>query len=141
MAENLRVRLNPADRRTEERRSWRGFGIGMGILFLLMAWRAWLKGGHETALAASAAVSIAAAFIHPAIFRLPYNVWMPVARTLARVNTWIVCAILYYIVLTPYAVLARMLGARFLQTDLKAKDSYWNIKPPRDPIESTRRTF
>jgi hypothetical protein len=139
--ENLRARLNPADRRADELRAWRGFGIGLGILFLLMAWRAERKGGHETALAASALASIVAAFVHPGIFRPLYGAWMPVARLIARVNTWIVCAILYYAVLTPYAVLARLLGARFLEKGPKIKDGYWSVEPPRDPAESARRTF
>lgn len=140
MAENLRAGLRSEGRRANKIRAWRGFGVGLGILFLLLAWRAWRKGGHETALAASALASIIAALAHPAIFRSPYEAWIPAARFLARANAWIVCAILYYVVLAPYAILARMLGARFLATEMKAKDSYWKIKPPSDPAESTRRT-
>lgn len=98
MAENLRARLNPEDRRAAET-------------------------------------------LHLAFFRLPYEGWRPIARVLARVNAWLACAILYYLVLTPYAVLARMLGARFLRTGPERRDTYWTVVPPRDPVESTRRTF
>ena len=141
MDEDFRVRLKPEDRRADELRSWRGFGVGLGILLLLGAWRSWRRGGGEAAWIVTAFISIAAALAHPASFRWPYRLWMPLARVLARVNTWIVCSLFYYVVLTPYAVLARALGARFLETELKAKDSYWNIKPKRDPAESARRSF
>ena len=141
MAENIRTRLSREDRRADELRAWRGFGIGLGLLALLSARRAWRDGGHAAAPVAFALASIAAALIHPAIFRLPYRVLMPVTRVVARVVTWVVCAILYYVVLTPYAVFARTTGARFLKTELKDEDSYWNISPPRDPAESARRTF
>jgi hypothetical protein len=139
--ENVRPRLNPEDRRADELRAWRGFGVGLGILFCLFAWRAWRKGGHETALAAAAVACLTAAFVRPEIFRPLYKTWMPVARFLARINTWVVCAILYYLVLTPYAVFARMLGARFLRTPPKDQDSFWIVKPPRDPAVTARESF
>lgn len=141
MDEDLRARLSPEDRRAGEPRAWRGFGIGLGVLLLLAAWRARVRGGPAAALAALALADLAAAAARPRCFRPAYALWMPVARLLARVNTWIVCAVLYYVVLTPYAAAARLLGERFLETALRDGDSYWKVRSPRDPAESSRRSF
>ena len=141
MDENLRTRLRPEDRRADELRAWRGFGIGLGGLLLLAAWRALVRGGPAPALAALALSALATATARPRFFRPAYALWMPVARLLARINTRIVCAVLYYAVLTPYAVAARLLGVRFLETDLRDNDSYWKVRSPRDPVKSSRRSF
>lgn len=141
MDEDLRARLKTEDRRTDERRAWRGFGIGLGAILLLLAWRARVKHGPSLLLAATALADLALAAAAPRAFRLAYALWMPAARVLARVNTWIVCFILYYAALTPYAAAARLLGVRFLETGLRDGDSYWKVRSPRDPVESSRRSF
>ena len=81
------------------------------------------------------------ALLRPDAFRPFYRAWMPAARLLARANTAVVCAILYYLVLTPYALFARAVGARFLEREPKGKDGYWNVLQKRDPAESSRRQF
>ena len=119
----------------------RGFGLGLGVLLLVLAWRSPAGSGRAPALVAGALASFVSAWAYPPIFSAPYRLWMPAVRILARVNSWIVCAVLYHLVLTPYAIVARLMGARFLETELRVKESYWNVKPPRDPAESARRAF
>lgn len=136
MDEDLLPRLTPEPAAARERRALRGFGVGLGLALLLLAWR-----GGRASLAALGAASALLALARPACFAAPYALWMPVARALARANLWLVCGLLYYLVVTPYGLLLRALGLRPLELALREKDSYWEEKPPRDPVESSRRIF
>jgi len=141
MEEDLRPRLSPLPPGERERRALRGFGIGLGIVLLVFAWRA--RGDAESSgmIAGLAAASVLLALARPSAFGPAYRLWMPVARFLARVNLRLVCGILYYLVVTPNGLLLRALGLRPLELKLRGKDSYWEEKPPSDPVESTRRIF
>lgn len=136
MEEDLLPRLIPEPAGARERRAWRGFGVGVGLLLLYFAWR-----GRSLPLAGLGAAGVVLALARPESFAPPYALWLPVARALARANLWLVCGLLYYLVVTPYGLLLRALGLRPLELGLREKDSYWEEKPPRDPVESTRRIF
>jgi len=58
-----------------------------------------------------------------------------------RAQTRALCAILYYLVLAPYALVLRLFGIRFLDTEIDGRDSYWTPRPPRDPAETARRLY
>jgi len=139
MEEELRPRLNPAAPGELERRALRGFGLGLGILFFIIAWRAPAR--YAAGLVVLGVASAALSRIRPALFGPLFRAWMPVVGVLARVNLWLVCGILYYLVVTPYGLLLRALGLSPLALALREKDSYWEEKPARDPVESTRGIF
>lgn len=141
MENDLRPRLIPAAPEELERRALRGFGTGFGILLLIVAWRLRGRPPAAASLAAAAAACFALASWRPALLRPAYRAWMPVVGVLAKVNLWLICGILYYLVVTPYGLLLRALGFAPLETRLREKDSYWEEKPPRDPAESARSIF
>lgn len=136
MEEDLRARLTPVDPAAERRRLLRGFGVGLGAILLFFAWRQ-----RSPALAAGAGASWLLAAVFPAAFGPVYSLWMPVVGVLARLNIWLVCGFLYYVVITPYALLLRLCGKRLLELGLREGDSYWKEKPARDPAESARRAY
>jgi hypothetical protein len=140
MEEDLRLGLDekPGERRV---RALRGFGIGLGFVFLLFAFRAWRRDGAVHGWAVIAPLSWMTAVLYPHVFSTVYDPWMRVVRILARANQAILCAVLFYVVITPYAVLLRLLGVQPLSLTLREKDSYWEEHPPRDPAESARRPF
>lgn len=121
--------------------SLRGFGLGLGVVIALLALRARLRDGALPAWAAAALAPWLLAALRPGGLGPLYDAWMALARPLARLNTWLVCAALYYLVITPYGLLLRGLGAGPLALRLRERDSYWEEKPPRDPAESARRLF
>lgn len=141
MEEDLRPRLIPVPPEEAERRALGGFGLGLGILLLVFAWRARAHGHSPAALAVLACASALLSRVRPSAFGPLYRVWMPAAAVLARANLWLVCGILYYLVVTPYGLLLRALGLSPLALKLREKDSYWEEKPPRDPVESSRNIF
>ena len=136
MEEELRPRLIPRDPVAEQARVLRGFGVGLGILFSLLAWRLQARG-----FAAAAVACLVVAGIRPQCFGVIFRLWMPVVGVLAWINLWVLCGILYYLVVTPYGLFLRMLGLSPLALRLREKNSYWENKPARDPAESARRIF
>lgn len=136
--DDLRPRLNPLAPEQAERRVLRGFGIGFGVLLFLFAWR----GHHRTLLAALGTASVLLGSAVPLVLRPLYRAWMPVVKVLGFVNLWLICGILYYLVVTPYALLLRLCGWKALDSGFEpGRETYWEEKEPRDAAESARRIF
>lgn len=86
---------------------WQGRAIGIGVMLvgLLMAIGLWfeLRGAQ-----------------------LFYASWMKVARRMARFTTGLGLSLLYLLLLTPLAVVARICGKCFLDVKFREpRDSYW----------------
>jgi hypothetical protein len=62
-------------------------------------------------------------------------------RGLGRLQLWLFCGAFYWLLLTPYALLLRLCGKRFLEGIDRGAASYWEDAPPRDPAESSRRPY
>jgi len=65
----------------------------------------------------------------PSSLKSVYKVWMGFAIALGWIVSRFIIIILFYIVVTPVAMLARLFGKKFL--DLKFRDnkeSYWTVK-------------
>jgi hypothetical protein len=111
----------------------RSFGFAFGGLFTVIAlWRAW-RGRTDAAggFAAAAAVMLLVAFAAPRIFDAPNRLWMRFARALGWVNSRILLSILFYLVITPYGALQRMLGRDRLGQRWRATKPSWTPAPER----------
>ncbi len=138
MEKDICPRLNPLAPEQAERRALRGFGIGLGLLLFFFAWR----GHHRPALLPLGAVSLALGAVLPSALRPLYRLWMPVAGVLGAINLWLICGALYYLVVTPYALLLRLCGWRALDDGFeRGAATYWTDKEPREAAESSRRIF
>lgn len=122
MARPLSARLGASYPATAGRR----FGLTIGLAFMALSalarWR-----GHPTPsvmLGALGAAAIAAAFIVPAKLGPVEAAWMRLARAISRLTTPLFMGIVYFIVLTPTALLRRRLGGSEL-TRRRGADGYW----------------
>lgn len=127
---------------TPTRRELRQFGCGMGLLFGLVGGALYWQGRSGAGLFLAAALTgIAFWFAWPGTRPL-YQVWMCIATGLGRVVTTILLTLVYLLLLTPLALLARCLGKRFLSLSPQAEIlSYWTIRPKgeADPDACTRQ--
>ena len=65
------------------------------------------------------------------------KLWMKLARCLAVVNTGIILTFVFVVLITPLAVLLRVLGRQPIETgDFQGVSSYWR---PRHPEEFTAK--
>ena len=133
MEEDLRPRLIAVPPEAAERAALRGFGVGLGLILF------WFARHGRLPLAALGAASLLLAWARPRVFRPLFRLWMPVVGVLAKVNLWLLCGILYYLVVTPWGLLLRAFGLRPLELAPEpGAASYWVVKPARDPKESSR---
>lgn len=121
------------------RKEFREFGVGLGIILALFAL---LLGRKEAPVApylfGAGALSLTFAWVIPAALGPIYTVWMKGAMALGAVNAFILTTLIYYLVITPYAIVARLMGKDLLDERLRTGESYWK---PRDGASDPRRQF
>ena len=93
-------------------REGRRFGLTVGLALLGLGGLAWWRGRVPVAgvLWVAAGLLFLAALLAPARLRPVERVWMRWARLMSTVTTPILVGVLYFVVITPMAVLMRALG-------------------------------
>ncbi len=82
--------------------------------------------------------------IFPKAWAYFFRFWMHwVARTMAWVMTRVLLSLFFFLVMSPYVLLLRLFGKRFLDTEWKdGKDSYWLPREaPEYELERYRKQF
>jgi hypothetical protein len=112
----------------------RNFGLAVGAVLLiiggLLFWKE--RPSHPYFLGLSAFL-IASGLIFPSLLKPFQKAWMTLAVILGWVMTRVILSILFYLVVTPIGVVARLAGTRFLELkwDKEAK-SYWNLREEKE---------
>lgn len=102
------------------------FGILVGGVFLcigLLMW--WKERGYFVLSITLASLLILFGIFYPRILKPLQKVWMALALVLGLVMTRIILVIFFYFCITPFALLARLFGKRFLDMPLDDRSSYW----------------
>ncbi len=112
-----------------DRKTLRNFGLLVGGVFLLLglvgAWRGHFAPGWLI-VAALGAILILLGLAVPASLRWPHRSWMAAAFALGWFVSRLVLLLLFYGVMTPVAVAARLAGKRFLDVRFReGRESYW----------------
>jgi len=116
------IKKIPADRR-----ALRNFGLLMaGVLLLAGSWLWWQGAASWPWMTGASALLAVIGLAVPATLRPFYKAWMILALILGWIMTRVILTLVYYLVLTPNALLGRAFGEQFLQlkTSTEAK-SYW----------------
>lgn len=115
-------------------RALRRAALGVGGVLLTVA--AWLLYRHRApgirlTLAGAGALLGLAGVLVPARLRAAYLGWMAVALAIGWVMSRVLLTLVFGVVLTPLALLARSTGKRFLALEPDAAaPSYWVRRPP-----------
>jgi len=119
-------------------REGRIFALTVAGGFLVVALLAMRRGGYrvEAAAFSVSAIGVLAALMIPGRLGPARRAWMKLGEAIGYVTTPILMAIVYYVFLTPIAIVRR-LG---LQRE-SAKDSRWHQRPPLPPRERLERQF
>jgi len=112
----------------------RSFGLTISAVGILAtAWLWWQEVGWWPWLLAAALLLILAALTAPVILRPLYRVWMTIALVLGWIMTRVLLALVFYLVLTPTALIARVCGKKFLDLGPdRGHDSYWVAREESD---------
>jgi hypothetical protein len=114
-----------------------------GVLLAVAAWN--LYRGRTTVVvifgALGAALVVAGLLVPPAA-RAFHTAWMRFAVLLGHVNSRVLLTLVYYLVVTPYGVVTRLLGRDPLRRRGAAQGSYWvQRKATRQAREQFERLF
>jgi hypothetical protein len=119
-------------------REGRIFALTLAGGFLAVALLAMRKGRHrvEDAALVLSAVGVLAALLIPGRLGPARRAWMKLGEAIGYVTTPILMAILYYVVVTPIAIVRRLAKQRRPTTDTS-----WHQRPPLPPRERMERQF
>ena len=112
----------------------RKFGItmavGLGVLGALFLWRG---KGEPMVFFGLAALFLILGLAAPAVLRPVQRAWMAFAIVLGWVMTRVILIVLFYVGITPVALVARIAGKRFLSLDFEPdRASYWERRTRPD---------
>jgi hypothetical protein len=122
MAERVPARLTS--------REGRRFGLTVGTAFLVLAGILWWRGRvtTSTVFATIGGALVMAALVMPTRLGPVERFWMAVAHAISRVTTPIVMAVMYFVILTPAAMLRRLFGENPL-VHREAANGFWKTRP------------
>jgi hypothetical protein len=111
----------------ESEKDLRKFGLTVGfVLVIISAALFYFEKSSAVYFAIIGAMLILIAVIYPKILKPLNKIWMSLAILLGYVMSRIILTILFYLVLTPIGLLAKLFGKKFL--DLKydnSAETYW----------------
>lgn len=126
--------------REEVRRSSdRSFGVVFAAAFLVIALFPLVRGGEPRLWAlAVAAAFLGAALIRPALLAPLNRLWFRFGLLLGRVTNPLIMGLVFFLVITPMAVIMRLRGKDplRLRPDREAK-SYWIERVPPGPAPAS----
>ena len=139
MSHEALTRHEPAEPPSE-----RSFAVVFTVFFTLVALWPLVKGRPWRPWALSlAAVILIAGWLAPSVLRVPNLLWFKLALLLNRVVSPVVIGLLFFVVVTPFAVVLRWLGKDLLRLRPRSDAStYWiDRNPPGPPPESMVEQF
>jgi hypothetical protein len=134
MDEGIRARLERS--RQPKPGQERVFALIWAAIFGLMASKkdSWL-------CAVLAAAMLALGFLKPAALKPVLVQWMRLAGVLGAINTYVILTVIFYVVMTPYGFLQKLLSKDPLDEALRTGDSYWKKKEPAAGLDPYERQF
>ena len=110
----------------------RTFGFTMAIAFAVLALlRMWRRGFDQLAILLTVVAVLFAilALMAPRSLAPINRAWMRFAEILGWINTRILLIVIFYLFVTPFGIVMRLLGRNPL--DFEKRDSYWT-EPPKN---------
>lgn len=119
--------------------SHRSFGVVFAVVFAVVAlWPLTADGGVRWWSLAIAAAFLAVALIRPAVLAPLNRLWTKFGLLLNRIVSPLVMGLLFFVVITPFALAVRLAGKDLLNLkhDPEA-ESYWIPREPPGPLPET----
>lgn len=119
----------------------RSFGLMLAALLLAAGvYRAWhgLPPAATLAMLAVGALSAtAAALLHPALLDPVARLWLRLGAILGMIVSPLVLAVIFFLLVTPIALIARLLGRDELRLKRPSGKSYWVARALPQPNDSS----
>jgi hypothetical protein len=114
----------------ESKKDLRKFGLTVGIVLLAIASLLYWKGKENyTAFEIIGGFLVVVSILFPIILRPLNKIWMTLAILMGWIMTRVILIVIFFIVLTPLSLIARLIGKDFLDLKIdKEKNSYWEVR-------------
>lgn len=110
----------------------RAFGYSVGtFLIFLGAFLLWRHSPSYTYFMAAGLLLTALGLVAPRLLKLPHRAWMSLAVLMGWFMTRLILIVLFFIVLTPIALILRLSGKRFLDLKSDCRASCWEHRAER----------
>ena len=127
-----------------DHRELRFFALGIALLLVLVFWGLlpWLRDRPEPLWPLlTAFVLVVMAWVWPPSVLPIYRAWLPVARILAAVNTWLLLGIVFLAILWPLGWVLRRLGKLQYRAGFEPGSTSYRVTVPPDHKTSVREPF
>jgi len=124
-----------ADKINTDIKTLKKFGVTMAAAFLVVAGIALQGNKHNVIFAAAVSLGFfIAAYLRPVILKPVYIPWMKFAFVLSWVNTRLILIAVFYLIVTPVAIVLKLSGVDLLGRRIeKTKQTYWLPKEKNSP--------
>ena len=113
----------------------RSFGITIGIiLFIISATLFYYDKSSYQIIAYIGGGFITLGTIIPILLKPIYILWMTFAVMLGWVMTRVILSLVFYLIMTPIGLIARLLGEDFLKLKRMDLNTYWSIRDSNSEI-------
>ena len=114
--------------------SEKSFGLVMATFFGLLGTYFYFKKGElNLFLMGFSGWLVVTSFFLPHSLKVPNLLWFKFGELLHRLISPLVIGFLFFVVLTPYSILLRLLGKDFLNLKKREEKTYWIKKDPIGP--------
>ncbi|MFC1679532.1 SxtJ family membrane protein [Elusimicrobiota bacterium] len=120
----------------------RVFGVGLGVVLSVFGALAWRKAAPSMPyLFAVAAVMALWGLIAPGSLVHVYRPWMKVVGVIGAINQFLLMGLVFYLIITPYSMVLKLLGKDLLDERLNTGESYWKAREPITDPKAYERQF
>jgi Saxitoxin biosynthesis operon protein SxtJ len=118
----------------ESKKDLRKFGLMVGfVLFALAGFLFWKGKTSYPVFGVTGVLLILTGTLFPIALKPLNKIWMTLAILMGWVMTRLILTILFFIVLTPLAFVARIFGKKFLDLKIdKNRKSYWEKRAKKE---------
>ena len=116
--------LSPSPQLPSEKR----FGLLFVVVFIVLASFGYIKGWKQSFVTVSIALAVLLALVTLVAPKLlaPFNrAWFALGQLMGRIVSPIVLGAIFFLILTPVAVMTRLFGRDELRLKRKSVESYW----------------
>ena len=120
------------------------FGVTMAMLCgLIAAMHAWRTGHTAIGWFAGAVLFLLSGLFQPTKLKILQKIWMSLALLMGWIMTRVILSVIFYLVLTPLAWIAKIFGVDFLRPRAqKSAQSYWvPSKITRSDLDNYKQQF
>ncbi|MCF7957047.1 MAG: hypothetical protein K9M57_01225 [Phycisphaerae bacterium] len=121
-----------------DKKDLRNFGLVVGLAFgILGGVLFWKEKESYIYFVILSTVLIGGGFVFPNVLKPLHKAWMLLAIIMGGIMTRVVCCLLFYLMVTPIGIVARLFGKDLLDMRIdKESESYWNPKD-RDQVDKS----